>query len=310
MSLKIIHTKNLKWVDIVNPDEADLSYLKENFKFHPLDFDDIITPAIRVKIDEYADYHFIILLFPIFNRELGEIKPAEVDFFVGKNFVVTIHDGSMKTLTNLVHNVHQYDNIRGQYMNDGPGSLLFQLLELLFKRSSPILDKLNHDINDAGKHVFELEMPTLQRLSQLKKNIIIYRRVMKMHHYVLNKLANSTRDYLKFKDSKTYFMNLIEYAENIWDVLTADKESVESFEDSNQTLGTHRINDILQILTVFSVIVATLTLITDIFIFFERTNIEKTFGIASDFQLTAIVASTLLIVSLSMLYLFRRNKWL
>src|SRR5690349_18892038 len=119
MSLKIIHTKNLRWVDIVNADDADLNYLKENFKFHPLDYEDVVQPSVLTKIDEYDGYHFIILLFPIYYRDQNEIRPAEVDFFIGKDYVVTIHDGQMKTLNNLVHNVHQYDNTRSNFMSQG-----------------------------------------------------------------------------------------------------------------------------------------------------------------------------------------------
>ncbi len=310
MSLKIIHTKNLRWVDIVNPDDKDLAYLKENFKFHPLDFEDVMTPSVRTKIDEYDHYHFIILLFPTFHRDHNEIRPAEVDFFVGKDFLITIHDGAMKTLNNLVHNVHQYDNVRSSYLNQTPGFLLFSILEILFKRSSPILDKINHQVIDSGRSVFELDIKTLEKLSELKKNIIVYRRIMKMHKFVLGKLAWSKKDYLQFKDSKGFFQSLIEYAENTWDVLASDKESVESFEDTNQSLATHRINDILQILTVVSVIVSVLALITDVFIFFERANLEKTLGISSDLELAVFISSGLLILSSIMLYLFRKNKFL
>lgn len=310
MALKIIHTKNLKWVDITNPDDADLIYLKENFKFHPLDFEDVASSAIRVKIDEYSDYHFIVLLFPFFNSEAGEIHPAEVDFFIGKNYVITIHNGSMKTLNNIVRNVHQYDNVRAQYMAAGPGLLLFSLLEILFKRSSPILDKLNHGITDAGKNIFKLDIGTLESFSQLKKNIIVYRRMVKMHRYVMSKLASSSKEYLKFKDSKVYFQNLIEYAENIWEVLTADKESVESFEETNQSLAAHKINDVLRVLTVMSVVLAMLTLVTDYLIFFERSNIEKTLGIQSEQELFLGVTVLLLVVGAVMMTFFRKKKWL
>src|SRR5258708_3307113 len=210
MSIKIIHTKNLRWIDIVNPDESDLTYLKENFKFHPLAFDD----------------------------------------------VVNIHDGVLKTLNNLVHNAQQYDDPRNTLMSQGPGFLLFSLLEALFKRSGPILDKINHQVIDSGREVFQLDIKTLEKLSELKKNIIVYRRVMKMHKFILSKLAHSKKEYMQFKDSKAYFQNLIEYAENIWDVLASDKESVESFEVTNQSLATHKINDILKLLTVLSVLVS------------------------------------------------------
>ncbi len=310
MSLKIIHTKNLRWVDIVGHDEADMNYIKENFKFHPLDFEDVVTPSIRTKIDEYAGYHFIVLLFPYFDAKHNEIKSTEVDFFVGPDFLVTIHDGKMKTLNNLVHNTHQYDQTRIAMMTQGSGFLLIKILEALFKRSSPILDRINHEMIESERNVFHLDVQTLERLSALKKNIIIYRRIIKMHRYVLEKLLHSSKDYLKFKDSKTYFMDLIEYGENIWNVLSSDKESVESFEETNQSLGTHRINDILQVLTVLSVILAALNLITNILVFMERTHIERTYGFSNDLQLVLMVTSVMFLITAGMLLYFKKRKWL
>ncbi len=292
----------------MNPDEADLIYLKDNFKFHPLDLEDVTTPAVRIKIDEYDHYHFIVLLFPFYEKDKNEIKPAEVDFFVGKDFVITIHDGKMRTLNNMVSTTHEYDNTRTTYMSHGPGFLLFSILELLFKRSSPILDRINHSVTHAGHEVFQLDISTLERLSELKKNIIIYRRIMKMHRFVLGKLAMSKKEYLAFRDSKAMFHTLIEYAENIWDMLASDKESVESFEVTNQSLATHKINDILQLLTVLSVMVSILTMITDIMILFERQNLEKIFRIQTDAQFTLIVTSMLIFVITGMLLYFRRKK--
>ncbi|MBI2355665.1 MAG: magnesium transporter CorA family protein [Candidatus Doudnabacteria bacterium] len=305
MSLKIIHTKNLRWIDIINPDDADLVYLKEHFPFHPLDFEDVVTPSTRPKIDAYDSYHFIILLFPYLNKDSEEIRPVEVDFFIGHDYLVTIHDGAMKTLTNLRHNVSQYDNVRNQYMSSSPGFLLFSILELLFKRSFPILDHINRDLDQAGRDIFQSDFKTLKRFSTLKKNIIIYRRIMKMHKFVLSKLAHGKELYLQFQFSKNYFQNLIEYAENIWDVLASDKETTESYEETNQSLAAHRMNDILRTLTIFSVIIFILTLFVNIMLFAETiTNIDEYP------YLLPITIISLLIITLGMLTFFKRRKWL
>ncbi|MEO8065266.1 MAG: CorA family divalent cation transporter [Candidatus Doudnabacteria bacterium] len=305
MSLKIIHTKNLRWVDIVNPDDKDLNYLKENFKFHPLDFEDMVTPATQTKIDEYDQHHFVILLFPMVTRETGEIKSTEVDFLIGKNFLITVHNSTMQTLSNLVNNVQRYDNVRGEYMTDGPGKLLCLILELLFKRSAPILDRMNQDISNAEKNTYNLKIEALDHLAGVKKNIIIFRRIMKMHGYVLEKLNRSKKEYLKFKDSQMYFQNLIEYEENIWNMLNADKEIVESFEETNQSLSGHKMNDILRILTIFSVIIFLLTLLINILLFAE--SVSK---IDSWPYLLPVTFLTLCTITLGMLIYFRKRKWL
>lgn len=305
MSLKIIHTKNLRWVDIVSPDDRDLNYLKENFKFHPLDFEDVATPATRVKIDEYDEYHFLILLFPLLSKETGEISATEVDFFVGKNFLITVHDGSIRTLKNLVTNVHQYDNVRVEYLTDGPGRLLCLILELLFKRSAPIFDHMNNEISMAEKNIFNLEIETLNHLSIVKKNIIVFRRIMKMHRYVLEKLNRCKKEYFKFKDSPMVFQNLIEYEENLWNMLNADKEIVESFEETNQSLAGHKMNDILRILTVFSVIIFMLTLFMNILLFVESISKIDTWPL-----LLPATLAMLCIITISMLFYFTKRKWL
>ncbi len=308
MPLKIIHTKNLKWIDIVQPDEKDLLYLKENFKFHPLDFEDISTPSIRTRIDEYDHYHFIVFLLPYLNKETGEIRPVEVDFFVGKDYLITVHDGSMHTLNNLVDTTHQYDSPRSQYMGLNSGFLLFSILEVLFKRSAPILDRINFQMTRASRNIFKPNVETLHDLLQLKKNIIVYRRIVRMHRNVLDKLVRSKKEYLKFKESKAYFQDIIEYAENIWNVLSSDKESVESFEETNQSLSSQKTNNILQVLTVLSIIVAMLTLITNVLVFFERSYFEK-IGLQG-VQLVTFVSLLILVVILIMLGYFRKKKWL
>lgn len=305
MSLKIIHTKNLKWIDIVNPDDRDLIYLKEHFPFHPLDYEDVVTPSTRPKIDAYEKYHFIILLFPFTNKDSHEIRPVEVDFFVGPDYLVSIHDGAMKTLTNLTHNVSQYDNVRNQYMSSSSGFLLFSILELLFKRSFPILDQINRNLDQAGREMFQSDFETLTRFSTLKKNIIIYRRIMKMHKFVLSKLAHSKELYLQFQFSKNYFQNLIEYAENIWDVLASDKETTESYESTNQSLAAHKMNDILRVLTIFSVIIFLLTLIINVFLFAESVT-----NISNNPYLLPIAIGSLSFVTFGMLIFFKNKKWL
>ncbi len=305
MAIKLIHTKNLRWIDIVSPNEKDLIYLKENFDFHPLDFDDIVEPATRTKIDEYDSYHFVIMLFPSYNRESREVTAKEVDFFIGPDFLITIHDGSMRTLTNLVQSVQQYDTRRNQHLTKGPGFLLVSILEVLLKRTSPLLDRLNHEIGIAEKNVFDLGIETLEHLAQVKKAIITYRRINKMHKYVLEKLARSKKDYLKFPDSAFAMHNLVEYAENTWNMLSTDKESLESFEETNQSLSAHKMNDILRILTVFSVIIFLLTLLINILLFLGDVS-----HIGSWPYIVPATSALIAFVTLSMLLFFRKKNWL
>ncbi len=112
MNVRAIHTKNLKWIDIVSPGAAEIDFLKKNYSFHPLDLQDVAATSQHTKVEARDTYQFIVMLFPIFDRKAREIKPAEVDIFIGKGYLITIHDGSMFTMTDMVAGTIEHEELR------------------------------------------------------------------------------------------------------------------------------------------------------------------------------------------------------
>ncbi len=266
MSLKIIHTKNLRWIDIINPGADEIKYLKDNFNFHPLDFEDIIGTAQRPKIEDRDNYQFIVMQFPVYNRAAGLIVPGEVDFFVGKDFVVTIHDGSMHTMLHIVSNVHSKDLVRQEFMSKNSGYLLFKILESLFRRSFPMLDHISKDMNTIEKEIFDnLSLKMLEKISLMKRNIIDFRKIMKTHHLIVKRLINRKESYMIFAESKNYYINLLEHAENIWDILAIQKETIDALQEANQSLASNHLNEISKIIAIFSAVFLPASLILCIF---------------------------------------------
>ncbi|MDB4940287.1 MAG: yfjQ [Candidatus Doudnabacteria bacterium] len=253
MSLKIIHTKNLRWIDIMNPGKEEIDYLKKNFDFHPLDYEDILGNSQHTKMETHKDYSLLVLLFPVYNRQTKEISPGEVDFFVGKDYLITIHDGAMYTLVKLVNSTHTELANRQEFMSKNSGYLLYQILESLFRRSFPILDHINKDMNEIEKNVFwDLSLRMLENISLMKRNIIDFRRIMKTHHLVIKRLIQKKETYLTFTDSKVYYSNLLEHSESIWDILAIQKETIEALQDASTSLATNRLNKTTKIVTILS----------------------------------------------------------
>lgn len=267
MGIKVIHTKNLRWIDIVSPGEEQLAFLKSNFKFHPLDYADVLTTSEHPKIESRQDdYHFIVLLFPVFDRKSGEIHPAEVDIFVGKNYLITIHDGLMYTMTDVFNKINNNPEERQQFMGKNSGYLLYHILESLFKRSFPILDHINKDMTEIEKNIFKkTDLQMLEGISLMKRNIIDFRRIMKTHHLILKRLMNKKESYLAFIDSKILYSELLDHAENIWDILAIQKETIEALQDANQSLATNQLNQITKVITILSGIFFPATLVLFIF---------------------------------------------
>ena len=100
LRVQSISEGKLTWVYIERPTEAEAQYLEDKFAFHPLEIDDVLSRAQRPKIDEDDDHIFMVLQFPVFDRETRITRPSEVDVFIGEDYVVTVHcSGDLKPLS-------------------------------------------------------------------------------------------------------------------------------------------------------------------------------------------------------------------
>ena len=88
----------LRWINIERPRAIDRAWLEEHFDFHPLDYEDVFSRNQRPKVDEYDDYLFVVLHFPRFDKVVGRLNAAEVDFFVGPDYVITLPNEPLQPL--------------------------------------------------------------------------------------------------------------------------------------------------------------------------------------------------------------------
>src|SRR3989338_7161699 len=305
MPAQTIYTKNLRWIDITDPKPEDVEWLRANFKFHNLHLSAVTEYQQRPHIDEGDCYDFMVLLFPVYDRQTQEIVNGEVDFFVSKNLIITVHYGQIFTLKNLFNETRNSTDIRNAFMQKGAGYLLYKVLESLFKRSYPILDHMSEDIGVIEKGVFHHRGENvLSQITLMKKNIIEFRKMMKTHRYVLEKLPKRTTIYLNFPQSKLYYRDLLEYYENIWDILEAQKETADALAETYQSLVSHRLNEITKTISIFSAIAIPATLVAFIFAVDMRgmpfSDHPQGFWIVALFMAAA---------SLGMLWIFKSKKW-
>jgi magnesium transporter len=101
-------------------------------------------------------------------------------------------------------------------------------------------------------------------ISNVKQEIINFRKTIRPERTVLRDLERTKQRYMR-EDLEVYFDDIVDAAERIWDMLENYKEVVEALEDTNESVLSHRVNDILRVLTAISVVVLPLTLIASIF---------------------------------------------
>ena len=168
-------------------------------------------------------------------------------------------------MTRLFQRCYDDAELRESLFGKGSGYLLYHVLDDLFDYCFPILDKIGHKLDTVEDEMFEGRSEEVVRdISNVKQEIISYRKIIKPERATLRVLERQTRRFLP-EELEVYFDDIVDAAERIWDLLDNYKEVVEGLESTNESVISHRQNDILRILTVFSVVLLPLTLITGIF---------------------------------------------
>lgn len=303
--IRSIDTEKVLWIDILNPGEEEMEFLKEKFDFHTLALEDCLSTIERPKIDDYDDYIFIVLHFPAFNFSTRRLDTAEINIFVGEDYLVTLHQGNLKAHKILFEDFIEKEDIRTKILNKSSGFLLYEILDSLLGRCFPILSKMNRNIEGLEQEIFGGHPSRFinREMMIIKRNILNYRKIIKPQRAVLRTLENKTKRFLP-EELDDYFGDLGDQSEKIWDVLENYKELVEGLNEANETLISHQVNNIMKVLTIFSVILLPLTLLSGIY----GMNVNLPFD---EFQHAFfIVIAIMLSISSCMIFYFKKKGWL
>jgi magnesium transporter len=261
-----IAAEGLRWVKIDQPGAPEQGWLEEHFEFHALDLEDVLSRNQRPKIDEYDDYLFIVLHFPVFDSSAGRLGAGELDLFVGPGFLITIPNQPLQPVEYLFERCRQKEELRDQLFSRGSGYLLYRIVDDCFDYCFPMLRKIGNKLDALEEEIFEGKSEEIVRdISNVKQEIINFRKVIRPQRTVLRDLEKVKGRYLAPElDLEIYFDDIVDAHERIWDMLENYKEVVEALEETNESVISHRVNDILRVLTAFSVVILPLTFIASL----------------------------------------------
>jgi magnesium transporter len=295
-----LSANGLTWIHVDEPGPLEAALVAERFGFHELDIEDVLSKRQRPKIDEYPDYLFVVLHFPFYDKTVQRLNAAELDLFIGPDFLITLPNIELLPVTYLFRRCEEDEDRREQLFSKGSGYLLYHVLDDLFDYCFPILDKIGHKLERIEDEMFEGRSEEVVRdISNAKQEIIAYRKIIKPVRGALRGVERATQRFLP-EDLELYFDDIVDAGERIWDLLDNYKEFVEGLEDTNESVIAHRQQYRLQILTVFSVLFLPLTLISGIF------GMNFAFSSAGFITVVAIMGS----LFLAAIALFRWKRWL
>jgi magnesium transporter len=301
-----VTAEGLTWLHVDTLDPEVVNDLRERFGWHPLDVEDVLSKRQRPKIDDYADegYLFGVLHFPAYDKAIQRLNAAELDFFLGPDYLVTIPNVELLPVTRLFSRVQEDERLREQLFSKSSGRLLYEVLDDLFDYCFPILDKIGYKLDAIEDDIEDRRSEEIVTdISKVKQEIISYRKIIKPQRPALRLLERRIERFLP-EALELYFDDLVDASERIWDLLDNYKEIVEALESTNESVISHRQNDVLRVLTLFSVILLPLTLISGIFgmnVLFPGEHTHIAFWVIVGLMVSVIAA---------MVGFFKYKRWL
>ena len=305
MTTRIIEHHAVSWIDIIHPSAEDVAALHARFPgFHPLNLEDIVSPIERPKLDQDDDYLFLVLHFPLWDARDELSRPSEVDFFLGHDYVVTVHNGALKPLVAAFERCGANDDARSELLGSGANHLLHALIDQLVDYIFPILNKVDRRVHAIEDALFESNAKrVIQEIAFVRRDIISLRRIIRGQIPIILQLETCDHPILH-EHMEEYFGDIVDHLFKLRDIAEENFEVINSFADTADTLASYRINEVMRILTVISVIMLPLTLISSIY------GMNIALPLADDPRAFLLAAAVMISIALLMLLYFRRRHWL
>ena len=306
MAIKTIQHNTLKWIDIVHPTSQDILHLQERYPFiHPLHLEDVSSQLERPKVDFDDQYLFIVMHFPKWDVHQALTRPSEVDFFVIRGTVITIHNDTLKPISTLYERCRKYPEERERVLGRGVNRAFYQIVDHLVDYVFPILRKIDSNMRRIEESMFEADTRTvIQDITFMRRDIISLRRIIRQQVPIIEQLERIDHPIIH-EDLEEYFGDIADHLYKARDIIDENHEIIGALADTADTLASHRINEVMRILTVISVIMLPLTLISSIYgmNFTILPLSESPYGFF-------VICGLMLLVSIGLLWYFRSRKWL
>ena len=190
MTVAIINYNAVEWIDMTLPSAEDVSRLQARFPyFHPLNLEDIRSPIERPKVDSDEHYLFVVMHFPLWDSRDGISRASEVDFFVGRDYVITVHSGALKPLAGLMERCQRDECEREGLLGQGSGQAFYTLVDQLVDYIFPILNKVDRRVHAIEDDLFESNARrVIQEIALLRRDIISLRRIIRHQIPIMQQL--------------------------------------------------------------------------------------------------------------------------
>jgi len=314
--IETIQGEKFAWINLQNPDRNDVEKLAKKYNFNTLNIEDCMTKFELPKLDSYDDHFFVILQFPPLSQKVGMPRNSQLSIFLGKDFLVTIHQGDLKPLVELadICKTDSDQQRKERLLEKSPGVLLHEIIDVLVDDLLHTSRKIIANLDEIEDRVFDETKPVARSIALLRREINRLRRIVNPLKKFVLEIAKNIKRFSEREDEELtlFFDDIIDHIDKVIETLEESRETMEIYKDTDFVLSTEKTNKVLAVLT----IIFTLAIPSTVIGTFYGMNVNLPGGNGADLMILGPFTAFIIIIIASaipailMFTYFRKLGWI
>ena len=290
------------WVDVEGSTDADMELMRDVLLLHPLLIEDAFKAQDTPKLEVHADYLYAIVHGPLREQPSPEaIELADVDIFLGERFCVTHHEGGVAALAKVRREVEHSADLLAK----GPAAIAHRVVDIM-------IDRFLAEMNELGEALDDLELKALhgrgadvlEAILARKHDVLAVGRLVRHQREVLRTLALGGSRFIP-ESQRPFFRDVFDHFVTLSDRAEGYRDMVSDALDAYLSMQSHRLNEVMKVLTLISTIMLPLTFITGLY----GMNFDHMPGLHHRYGYEMAWGTMLAIAAAAFLYFKRKNWW-
>jgi magnesium transporter len=301
--------KGLKWLDLENPGESEIARIMQSYSIPRQAAEDLLSPTPKQRVMMYANCVYIVLHFPTLSAHRSDKSVGldhhrqEIDFIIGKDFLVTVHYDAVKSLDKFTKALEEGFGDEGG--DENAGFIFHKLIKHLYHSLLTDVEIIRHALSKAENFIFKgEEKKMVVELSRIHRDILRFQNALLPHREAITLLHGMFREFLG--ENYEYFIHDMssEY-QRVDRRMESNKDLLEELRHTNDSLLSAKQNEAIKGLTMMAFITFPLTLIATLFSM--KSKYTPIVGQAYDFWIIICILLSVMLVCIGFL---SYKKWL
>jgi magnesium transporter len=290
------------WADVQAPADEGAAVLRDVFALHPLAIQDALDSLQHPKIETYPGLLYVVLHGINFNPESDEFDTHDTDFFLTREFLVTVHDGKRRSIEQITTLCLDNDIV----LREGTTALMHRIVDRMVDHYRPEVDELENTLDRIEDAVIEAPSHDLTRqILAIKRDISAMRRIVLPQRDVVGRL--SRREFEIIDQEMSYrFRDVFDQLVRMADDAIIFQERVTGILDAHLASISNQLALASQRLAAVATVFGTLTVLTGLYGMNVRLPLVTSDSVWPFWEIIALGT----VVTVALFLIFRRKRWL